>query len=84
MAPDLFVGGERWEREAPAASLFVGTRPGLGLCRNSSHGMCYCRVSVGLGEGDAWHAEQGLAGFLGTFDVCDLEEPFGRVVEEPG
>ena len=37
----------------------------------------------GLSEGDAWHAEQGLAGFLGDFDVCDLEEPFGRVVEEP-
>ena len=31
----------------------------------------------GLSEGDAWHAEQGLAGFLGAFDVCDLEESFG-------
>ena len=38
----------------------------------------------GLSEGDAWHAEQGLAGFLGAFDVCDLEEPFGRVLHEPG
>ena len=31
----------------------------------------------GLSEGDAWHAEQGLAGFLGAFDVGDLEESFG-------
>ena len=30
-----------------------------------------------LSEGDAWHAEQGLAGFLGAFDVGDLEESFG-------
>ena len=37
----------------------------------------------GLSEGDAWHAEQGLAGFLGAFDVGDLKESFGRVVEEP-
>ena len=37
----------------------------------------------GLSEGYAWHAEQGLAGFLGAFDVGDLEESFGRVVEEP-
>lgn len=61
----------------PPRCLCMRTRPGNGLCRNSSHGMCYCRVSVGLGEGDAWHAEQGLAGFLGAFDVCDLEEAFG-------
>lgn len=31
----------------------------------------------GLSEGDAWHAEEGLAGFLGAFDVGDLEESFG-------
>ena len=37
----------------------------------------------GLSEGDAWHAEEGLAGFLGAFDVGDLEEMVGRVVEEP-
>ena len=34
-------------------------------------------------EGDARHAEEGLADFLGAFDVGDLEESFGRVVEEP-
>ena len=51
---------------------------------NSPHSMCYSCLSVGLGEGDAWHAEQGLADFLGAFDVGDLEEPFGRVLEEPG
>ena len=28
-------------------------------------------------EGDARHAEQGLAGFLGAFNVGDLEESFG-------
>ena len=38
----------------------------------------------GLSEGDAWHAEQGLADFLGAFDVGDFEEMLGRVVEEPG
>lgn len=67
----------RWECEAPAASLYVGTRRGMACAANSSHGMCSCRVSVGLGEGGAWHAEQGLVGFLGVFDVGDLEEAFG-------
>ena len=33
--------------------------------------------AVGLVEGDAWHAEQGLADFLGAFDVGDLEEALG-------
>ena len=35
------------------------------------------RLFVGLFERDAWHAEEGLAGFLGAFDVGDLEESFG-------
>ena len=35
-------------------------------------------------EGDVWCTEQGLGGFLGAFDASDLDEPFGRVVEEPG
>lgn len=35
-------------------------------------------------RGDAWYAEQGLAGVLGAFDAGDLEEPFGRVVEKLG
>ena len=55
------VLAEEWEREA--SKLFPH--------------QWYSCLSVGLGEGDAWHAEQGLAGFLGAFDVCDLEEAFG-------
>ena len=43
-----------------------------------------CLNPTPLGEGDAWHAEQGLVDFFGAFDVGDLEEPFGRLVEEPG
>lgn len=43
-----------------------------------------CLNPTPLGEGDAGHAEQGLADFFGAFDVGDLEEPFGRVIEEPG
>ena len=35
-------------------------------------------------EGDVRCTEQGLGGFLGAFDASDLDEPFGRVVEEPG
>lgn len=77
MAPDLFVGGERWEREAPAASLFVGTKPGCGLCRQFSPRHVLLPCVRALSEGDAWHAEQGLADFLGAFDVGDLEEALG-------
>ena len=62
------VLAEEWEREA--SKLFPH--------------QWYSCLSVGLGEGDAWHAEQGLADFLGAFNVGDLEEPFGRVFEEPG
>ena len=51
---------------------------------NSPQGTWYSRLPVGLCEGDAWRAEQGLAGFLGAVDVGDLEELFGRVVQEPG
>lgn len=43
-----------------------------------------CLNPTPLGEGDAGHAEQGLVDFFGASDVGDLEEPFGRVVEEPG
>ena len=28
-------------------------------------------------EGDARHAEEGLADFLGAFNMCDLEEMLG-------
>lgn len=55
------VLAEEWEREA--SKLFPH--------------QWYSCLSVGLGEGDAWHAEQGLADFLGAFNVGDLEEPFG-------
>ena len=61
----------------PPPRCMWGRGRGMACAANSSHGMCYCRVSVGLGKGDAWHAEQGLVGFLGAFDVGDLEEAFG-------
>ena len=61
----------------PPRCLCMRTRPGYGLCRQFFPRHVLRRVSVGLGEGDAWHAEQGLAGFLGAFDVGDLEELFG-------
>ena len=67
----------RWEREAPAASLYMGARPGKIIRRLlfPQHVLLPC--VRGLSEGDARHAEEGLADFLGAFDVGDLEESFG-------
>ena len=55
------VLAEEWEREA--SKLFPH--------------QWYSCLSVGLGEGDARRAEQGLADFLGAFNVGDLEETLG-------
>lgn len=77
MRPRVVPAVRRWEREAPAASLYVGTRPGYGLCRQFFPQQVLLPCVRALSEGDAWHAEKGLAGFLGAFDVGDLEEPFG-------
>lgn len=55
------VLAEEWEREA--SKLFPY--------------QWYSCLSVGLGEGDARRAEQGLADFLGAFNVGDLEETLG-------
>ena len=35
-------------------------------------------------EWNVWSTKERLADFLGTFDLCNLEEPFGRVFQEPG
>ena len=64
-------------REAPAASLYLGTRPGYGLCRQFFPRQVLLPCVRGLSEGDARHAEQGLADFLGAFNVGDLEEALG-------
>ena len=57
--------------------LCMRTRPGYGLCRQFFPRQVLLPCVRVLSEGDAWYAEQGLAGFLGAFDVCDLEELFG-------
>ena len=75
--PPTCIWVRRWERVAPAASLFVGTRPGYGLCRQFFPRQVLLPCVRGLSEGDAWHVEEGLADFLGAFNVGDLEEALG-------
>lgn len=60
-----------------AVGALSSRRLAYGLCRQFFPQHVLLPSVRGLSEGDAWHAEQGLADFLGAFDVCDLEESFG-------